>query len=240
MVQNLEYRSQHKQGMMMNLDQLRKLTVLYVEDDTDTAHLTGMILEDYVGRLLIAKNGQEALKLFQTHKVDLVLTDIIMPKLNGIELIHAIRNSQTHTDVPVVITTAYTKTEHLLDAIRLRVDGYILKPIDIDELLHTINKAVLPFLQADEIASKNLLINTISTFVGGKKIAIIQFLLSHCDEDNVFYGSYEDIIAHLNVSKPTIVKTFKQLIDTGILTKVKNKVYRIHPDLNQDTKNNPI
>ena len=151
----------------MNLNALSKLTILYAEDDNDTANLTSLVLEDYVGRLLVAKNGQEALNLFKLHKVD---------------------------------------------------------------------KAILPFLQADEIASKNLLINAISTFVGGKKIAIIQFLLSHCDKDNIFYGSYEDIIAHLNVSKPTIVKTFKQLI----VIKIKNKVYKIHPDLDQNAKNNAL
>lgn len=224
----------------MNLDALSKLTILYAEDDNDTANLTSLILEDYVERLLIAKNGQEALNLFKLHKVDLVITDILMPKMNGIELIDAIRTSSTHPNVPVIITTAHTETKYLLDAIRLRVDGYILKPINVEELLHALDKAILPFLQADEIASKNLLINAISTFVGGKKIAIIQFLLSHCDEDNIFYGSYEDIIAHLNVSKPTIVKTFKQLIDTGILIKIKNKVYKIHPDLDQNTKNNAL
>lgn len=224
----------------MNLNALSKLTILYAEDDNDTANLTSLVLEDYVGRLLVAKNGQEALNLFKLHKVDLVITDILMPKMNGIELIDAIRTSSTHPDVPIVITTAHTETKYLLDAIRLRVDGYILKPINIEELLHALDKAILPFLQADEIASKNLLINAISTFVGGKKIAIIQFLLSHCDEDNIFYGSYEDIIAHLNVSKPTIVKTFKQLIDTGILIKIKNKVYKIHPDLDQNAKNNAL
>ena len=222
----------------MKFEALSNLTILYAEDDVDTANLTTMVLEDYVGRLLVAKNGQEALNLFRLHKVDLVLTDILMPKMNGIELIDNIRSSSIHPDVPVVITTAHTETKYLLDAIRLRVDGYILKPINIEEFLQAIHKAILPFLQADEIASKNLLINAISTFVGGKKIAIIEFLLANCDEDNIFYGSYENIIAHLNVSKPTIVKTFKQLIDTGILIKIKNKVYKIHPDLDKNIKNN--
>lgn len=221
---------------MIPPETLDKLTILYAEDDIDTANLTTMVLGDYVGRLLVAKNGQEALNLFRLHKVDLVLTDILMPKMNGIELIDAIRHSSIHPDVPVVITTAHTETKYLLDAIRLRVDGYILKPINIEELFHILHKAILPFLQADEIVSKNLLINAIATFVGGKKIAIIQFLLEHCDEDNIFYGSYENIIEHLNVSKPTIVKTFKQLIDTGILIKIKNKVYKIHPDLSKNIK----
>lgn len=221
----------------INYEALKKLTILYAEDDTDTANLTNMVLSDYVGRLLVAKNGQEALNLFKLRKIDLVLTDILMPKCSGIELIDNIRNSSTHPDVPVIITTAHTETKYLLDAIRLRVDGYILKPINIDELLNALNRAILPFLQADEIASKNLLINAISTFVGGKKIEIIKFLLDNCDRDNIFYGSYEDIITHLNVSKPTIVKTFKQLIDTGILIKIKNKVYKIHPNLDKNVKN---
>ena len=56
---------------------LDKLTILYAEDDIDTANLTTMVLGDYVGRLLVAKNGQEALNLFRLHKVDLVLTDIL-------------------------------------------------------------------------------------------------------------------------------------------------------------------
>ena len=59
----------------------------------------------------------------------------------------------------------------------------------------------------------------------------IKFLLKNSDEDNVFYGSYEGIIAQINVSKPTIVKTFHQLIDVGLLVKVKNKIYKIHPDV---------
>lgn len=217
---------------------LNNLTILYAEDDIDTANLTAMVLEDYVGRMLVAKNGQEALALFRLHKVDLILTDILMPKMNGIELINTIRNSSINPDVPVVITTAHTETKYLLDAIRLHVNGYILKPINIEELLQAIHKAILPFLQANEIASKNLLINAISTFIGGKKIAIIQFLLEHCDEDNIFYGSYENIVEHLNVSKPTIVKTFKQLIDAGVLIKIKNKVYKIHPDLDKNIRNN--
>ena len=58
-----------------------------------------------------------------------------MPKMNGIELIDAIRHSSIHPDVPVVITTAHTETKYLLDAIRLRVDGYILKPFNIEEYL---------------------------------------------------------------------------------------------------------
>lgn len=208
---------------------LQDLSVLYAEDDTDTLNLTSMLLSDYVGELITAKNGQEAWELFNLHKIDIVLTDILMPKRNGLELSELIRNS-TNPNVPIVITSAHTEAKYLIDAIDQKIDAYILKPLELNSLLKALQKAVLPHLQAQKIQAQNLLINAISTFVGGKKIEIIRFLIEHCDPQNTFYGSYEDIIQNLNVSKPTIVKTFKQLISAGILFKVKNKVYRFHPD----------
>ncbi len=217
---------------MEKYDKLKDLTILYAEDDADTQRLTTMILEDYVGRLILAKNGQEALKLFQTYNIDLILTDILMPKMNGIEFIRQIRDSEQNSTCPVIITTAHTEVPYLLDAISLKVDGYILKPIDVDEMLTSLQRAILPKIQAQEIESQDLLIRAISAFIGGKKIEIIKFLLEHCDKDGIYYGSYEDIISNINVSKPTIVKTFKQLIDVGLLVKIKNKVYKIHPNVN--------
>lgn len=211
------------------IQNLSNLTVLYAEDDEDTLNLTSMVLGDYVGRLITARDGQEAWKIFSMHKVDIVLTDILMPKMNGLELISAIRKSN-QANTPVVITTAHTEVKYLLDAIELKVDNYVVKPIDISGLLRIMQKTMLPFSQAQQIESQNMLIKAIGTFVGGKKIEIIKYLIEHADKDSIFYGSYEDIIANIDVSKPTVVKTFKQLINTGILIKVKNKIYKFHPD----------
>ena len=208
---------------------LKDLTILYAEDDPDTLNLTAMVLEDYVGRLILAKNGQEAWHLFNQHRIDAVITDILMPKLSGLDLVGLIRHS-TQPNVPIIITSAHTEVKYLLEAINLKVDNYILKPIEIYSLLKVLQRAILPVVQAKEIEAQNLLIKAISTFVGGKKIEIVKFLIEHCDEDKVFHGSYEDILVHLNVSKPTIVKTFKQLMNAGILIKVRNKVYRFHQD----------
>lgn len=208
---------------------LKDLNVLYAEDDSQTLKLTAMLLEDYVKNLFVAKNGHEAWRLFRKHKIDIVITDVLMPKISGLELTHLIRASE-QPNTPIVITSAHTEVKYLLEAIEQKVDGYVVKPINLDSLLKSMQKAILPFLQAQEIKAQNLLIDTISTFVGGKKIEIIRFLIEHSDENNIFYGSYEDILHELNVSKPTIVKTFKQLLDTGILIKIKNKVYQFHPD----------
>lgn len=215
----------------MSYEKLKKLTLLYVEDDEDTLKASAMILEDYVGKLIVARNGKEALELLAQNHIDLILTDILMPKMNGIEMIRRIREGRSNPQIPIVITTAHTETQYLLDAIYLRVDGYILKPIVVQNLLETLVKVVLPTIQARTISNQNLLINAISTFVGGKKIEIIRYLLKNIDEEFIFRGSYESIMEALDVSKPTVVKTFSQLMETGLITKVKNKIYRLHPDI---------
>lgn len=208
---------------------MREINILYAEDDEDTLQASAMILEDYVKTLHLARNGQEALEIFENNPIDIVITDIMMPKLNGIEMTKIIRQKSPTT--PIVITTAHTETQYLLDAINLKVDGYILKPVVLKDLFELIEKVILPAIQAQTIKDQNLLINAISTFVGGKKIEIIRYILKHADEKFIFHGSYESIMETLNVSKPTVVKTFKQLSDTGLVTRIKNKVYRIHPDI---------
>ncbi|MCE3046810.1 response regulator [Helicobacter kayseriensis] len=213
----------------MILERLKEMNLLYVEDDEDTLQASKIILEDYVKTLFIARDGQEALEIFEKQKIDLILTDILMPKLNGIEMIKVIR--QKHPNLPIIITTAHTETQYLLDAIHLKVDRYILKPIVLEDLFGAFEKVILPSLQAQTIQDQKLLINAISTFVGGKKIEIIRYLLQNIDEDFIFHGSYESIMETLNVSKPTVVKTFKQLIETGLVTKIRNKIYRLHPDI---------
>ena len=223
----------HKENKM-SYEKLKNLTLLYVEDDNDTREASATILEDYVGKLIVAKNGKEALDLLAQYQIDLILTDILMPKINGIEMIKKIREGKTNPQIPIVITTAHTETQYLLDAIHLRVDGYILKPIVIGDLLDTLTKVVLPIIQARMISNQNLLINAISTFVGGKKIEIIRYLLKNIDEEYIFRGSYESIMETLDVSKPTVVKIFAQLIETGLITKIKNKIYRLHPDIIQN------
>ncbi|MCH5323050.1 MAG: response regulator, partial [Helicobacter sp.] len=72
---------------------LKRLKVLYVEDEKDILKLTSMVLEDYVGKLYTANNGKEALEIIKDKNIDVVITDILMPKLNGIELIREIKKS---------------------------------------------------------------------------------------------------------------------------------------------------
>ena len=209
----------------MDLNSLKDIELLYVEDDENVLNQTKLILDDFVKEVIVAKNGEEALEILKDRSVDIIVADINMPKMNGIEMIKVIKK-ELNLDIPCIITTAHTDTEYLLDAINLKVDGYIVKPINIKDLINTIYNVMLPIIQKKEIDGCAHVVESLSALVGGKKIEILKYIIDNLDEENIFYGSYQDIMEALDVSKPTVVNMFKQLISAGILEKIKNKVYR--------------
>ncbi|MDP3291525.1 MAG: response regulator [Sulfuricurvum sp.] len=206
---------------------LSKYSVLIVDDEVPILNQMSFILEDFVAKVYTATDGITALEQLSNHKIDIVITDILMPNMNGIALISEIKKRNIPL-AAVIITTAHSETNYLLDAIKLRVDGYLLKPIMADEMLELIDKSIALKAKEDELWLKDRMLEGIGAFVGGKKIEIIRYLFEHVDAENVFYGSYEDIMAALNVSKPTVVSTFRQLIEVGIVTKLKNKIYKVN------------
>jgi CheY-like chemotaxis protein len=98
---------------------LRHLTALYVEDDP--AQIAGMseLLQGFFHELVVAENGETGLQTFRSRPIHLVITDIRMPGMNGLELIAAIR--QLDRQVPICIITGYTETTELLTATRLHL-----------------------------------------------------------------------------------------------------------------------
>ncbi len=209
----------------MNFDDLKDCTILYVEDEVSVQNQTKLILNDFVGEILVANDGNEGLKLALERDIDLIITDIIMPNLNGIEMLKKLKNEH-NKNIPSIITTAYTDTEYLIDAIKLKVDGFIMKPINIRELINTIYNIMLPILQEKELKGCAFIIEGLAALIGGKKIEILKYIINNLDENDIFHGSYQDIMDEVGVSKPTVVHMFKQLIKAGILEKMKNKMYK--------------
>ncbi len=129
---------------------LKEITLLYVEDEVEVLDLTSDILRNFFKNVFTAKNGMEGLTLFKQHnqddnsleKIDLVVTDINMPKMNGLEMIEELQ--KIDHSVPPVITTAHTDTDFLKKSINLNVRGYVMKPLNITQLIDTIAYAVEP------------------------------------------------------------------------------------------------
>ena len=125
---------------LKNIDKalFEKLTILYVEDDSYTREEVSFFLNKMVGTLYTAENGQEGFELFQKYKFDMVITDIQMPVMNGLDMVKAIR--KLDVKIPVAVTTAFSDTDFLIKAIECGVDKYILKPIDMMEMTAVIQK----------------------------------------------------------------------------------------------------
>jgi len=118
---------------------LKNLKVLYVEDDEFAREEIADFLEFEVGELETASNGEEGLEKFKTFKPDIVITDINMPKMNGLEMAKEIKKISSNT--PIIVTSAYSDSDYIIKAIDIGVSRYVLKPIDVDELLIMVVKS---------------------------------------------------------------------------------------------------
>jgi diguanylate cyclase (GGDEF)-like protein len=129
--------------MINNIDVLKNITILYAEDEDDLRDVTVSILKTFTKNQLVAKNGKEAYDIFLKHEdeIDLIITDINMPILNGLDFIKQIK--EINVDIPVIVTTAFSNKEYLLEAIDIGVDKYVLKPIDITKLLQAMSQSLI-------------------------------------------------------------------------------------------------
>lgn len=114
----------------------KELRVLYVEDDENLRLETTKIIERIFDKVDIASDGKEGYAAFISEHYDLVITDIEMPHLNGIEMSRNIRSQNRHT--PIVVVSAYSNTDYLMEAIGIGIDYYILKPIKMPSLIDTL------------------------------------------------------------------------------------------------------
>ncbi len=125
---------------MGNVDKklLKRLKLLYVEDDTSVRNELTSLLSSFFDNVYTAQNGQEGLDIYiqKQEDIDIIIADINMPRLSGIEMLEKIRVFDK--DIPVIFTTAYSDIEFLIDAIKLKVFEYIIKPIDIRQLMKSL------------------------------------------------------------------------------------------------------
>ncbi len=132
---------------MENRALYKNLTVLIVEDDQTTRETLKSMVELEFKYVYEAQNGCEGEELFHKYRPDVVLTDIEMPCMTGLEMLEQIRKGQS--DAVFIFISAYSDVEKLLEAIDLKADGYIIKPILYGDLMQKID-ANLRQLKAGE------------------------------------------------------------------------------------------
>jgi len=122
----------------MDINLLKTLKILIVEDETRLSKLLKEAISDYFFSVIIANDGVEGLKKFKANKPDIVITDIMMPNCDGLEMTQLIK--QIDDQVPIIVLSAHSDKEKLLSAIDLNINKYFIKPFDPDEVIEHINK----------------------------------------------------------------------------------------------------
>ena len=115
--------------------------VLIVEDEQDNREIMRAVVEDILGyRALLAADGQEALRLTNDHKPNLILVDLMMPVLDGFETIRHLKTQEDTAAIPVIAISALSRPVDRQHALQNGADGYLGKPFDLDMLAELVDR----------------------------------------------------------------------------------------------------
>ncbi|MBA4372692.1 MAG: hypothetical protein C0402_07480 [Thermodesulfovibrio sp.] len=122
------------------MNKTKDILILVVDDDEQVLSFTALLLNEYGYQTISCRSAAEALEHLQHNRVDLVLSDISMPVISGIELLARIH--EIEPELQVILMTGYTDFDKAVDAVRMRAFDFILKPFKPDHLLHSVDKAL--------------------------------------------------------------------------------------------------
>lgn len=134
MVENLKKKSESLKA------KARNFSILYVEDEEILREKMATFLRKIFDHVETASDGGEGFQKYLLKPYDIVITDILMPKVNGLELIESIRKKNENQEI--IVVSAYTDAEYLMQCIQLDVTGYMIKPVDFVQVLTVLDRSV--------------------------------------------------------------------------------------------------
>ena len=227
---------------------LKSKRILFVEDDFTTRLQMTHTLKMLFHKVYCAKDGEEAYNLYEDEQPDIILTDVRMPKKDGIKLTRQIR--QIDNQIPIIMLTSFDDKNVLLNAANLAIDGYLIKPVEfmllVEKLLQSIKRThVTPNLIT---FNQNLIFNrdtkefyyhNVIQTLGHKELELIEFLL----ENHHRTISKELIEAKLwnyevqcNSAVKNLVLRVRKKLGNDVISVIRGVGYRINLD-KEFTKN---
>lgn len=175
----------------INKELLSSITILYVEDEQMIREEVSYFFKKYIKNFHVAKNGVEGIEVFNEVKPDIIITDIQMPKMNGLEMLKEIDTK----NIPVIITTAYSDIDYFLKAIELNIKKFVIKPIDLMELVKDIQDCIIESNLRDQLFEKENLL----------KIVDENVLISITDKDGVIIDASHAFCDFVEYSKEELI-----------------------------------
>ncbi|EAK8508722.1 response regulator transcription factor [Campylobacter jejuni] len=218
----------------------KELIILVVEDEVKARESMINILSERFSKVIGAQNGDEGLKKFKKFKPDLVITDIAMPIMDGLDMAREIK--EISDDVPIVVLSAYSEKERLLRSIDIGIDKYLIKPVDIEELFKVLDYLIGEKIEANMLVkiseeyqfnkTKRTLIYSCGEIVLTKKeLAFISLLLKqpgalvlHEDiKKNVWIGEHVS-----DTAVRTFIKRVRDKVGEDFIKNVPSLGYKIN------------
>ncbi len=207
--------------MKNGLEILKNMSILYAEDDATVREATTQTLSIFFKTVKAVDNGADALKMYRTTKFNMIMLDIRMPYINGLEVAKIIRETDQRT--PIIINTSYQESEDLFKAIKLNIADYLIKPFAFDQFRLSLLEAIKRLEKNDLIISnigENLsydylsksIINATQTILLTKnELIILEELISHKGA-LVSYSRLEELLGlEFDLSKASIKNTILRL-----------------------------
>lgn len=211
---------------------LKNSSILLVEDENRVRESFKRVLELYVNIVFEARDGIEGLGMFEDKKIDIIFSDVKMPKLNGIDFVKEIR--KIDKKVPIVITSAYGDRDYLLESIKLLLVEYLIKPVKEDDLLRVLDscanvliknhndKIKLSKKSMYDFSNKTFIYNLKDIHLTSKEVKLIELLLlnrgnlvtkAHIENELYIYNE-----APPSALKNLVFKLRKKMVDDIIKT----------------------
>lgn len=219
------------------------MKVLYVEDDIEIRNNLRFYLNSIFDEVLEVSDGEDALKIYKEESPDIILLDINIPKINGIEVARKIRENDKN--VLIIVTTAHDDKEILLNAIELNLTKYLLKPISRHILKDTLSKALNEIKELELIPLVNNYIwnkNTLTLIHEDKVIKLtnneVKLLKEYCTKtkhifsnEDIFFTIYND--SEYNENKIRMfLKRFRKNTNHDLLINIYGVGYKFNYKLN--------
>ena len=179
-----------------------KINILIVEDEKEIREGVSEYLSEVGYNVISAEDGMQAIELFKNSKIDLVILDIMLPKINGLDVLKQIRNQ--HIKCPVILLTAKDEISDKVTGLDYGADDYITKPFAIDELLARIRS--IQRRMNNNITNENIIkFSDIS-------LDLQTYTLS-CNSDSLHLGLKEFCIMEVFINNPNKVISKELLIE---------------------------